>query len=63
MNIAKFAVIATILLFLGGCGWFERGVATYTGYSKICIDGITYIQFTSGATVQVDASNMPVKCQ
>ena len=36
---------------LTGCGWFDRLAAAATGYSRQCIDGVEYLQFTSGATV------------
>ena len=34
-----------------GCGAFERSVAKWTGFSKMCVDNVEYIQFTSGASV------------
>lgn len=43
-------MIATIFL-IGSCGKVDRLKASYTGHSKICIDNVEYIQFTSGATV------------
>jgi len=39
---------------LTSCGYIDRVIATYTGSSEICIDGIKYIQFTSGASVKID---------
>ena len=44
-----FAVI--ILIQLAGCGWADRVVATTTGIAHTCIDGVEYLQFTSGASV------------
>ena len=44
----------TILLMtvlLTGCGWADRVAATATGYARVCVDNVEYIQFTSGATV------------
>jgi hypothetical protein len=32
-------------------GTGHRKVAQYTGHSSICIDGVEYIQFMSGASV------------
>ncbi|HEX2546367.1 MAG TPA: hypothetical protein VHL79_15915 [Ramlibacter sp.] len=44
-------LIATTLL--AGCGWFDRKVtANITGHSVACIDGVRYLQFPSGVTVQ-----------
>lgn len=37
---------------LTGCGWFDRKLAAVTGgATKTCVDGVLYLQFTSGATV------------
>lgn len=54
--------ILPVLLALTACGKMERAVARYTGYSEMCVDGVTYIQFTSGATVKVDRDGRPVAC-
>lgn len=43
--------IIIMLLVLSGCGYVDRVTATVTGTSKVCIDGVEYLQFTSGATV------------
>jgi hypothetical protein len=48
----------TFVLFLAaaalsGCGWFDRKVtANLTGHSVSCVDGVRYLQFASGVTVQ-----------
>ncbi len=57
-------LILTIALVLGltACGKVEQMTAHYTGYSKICVDGVSYIQFTSGATVQYNRENKVVTC-
>lgn len=53
MNLKTSALLLLVgsIGFLGGCGWFERGLATATGFSRMCVDGVEYLQFTSGATV------------
>lgn len=45
-------IVAALGLSLSGCGWFERRVATWTGYSRMCIEGVSYLQFTSGASAE-----------
>ena len=58
-------VVAILLLCTGlsGCGWFERKVtANITGHAVSCIEGIRYLQFPSGVTVQVDANGKPRTC-
>lgn len=58
----KKIIILFAALSLAGCGAMERTTANWTGYSEICVDGVTYIQFTSGATVKVDRNGKPVPC-
>ena len=41
-----------ILLLLTGCGWWKKFVASSTGYAEICIDGVVYIEFATGASVK-----------
>lgn len=59
----KITITLLLAALLSGCGYFERVVGTVTGYSKMCVDGIVYLQFTSGATVQVDSNGKPVVCK
>ena len=47
----KAAIMMLFALALTGCGWFDRVVATTTGIAHTCIDGVEYLQFTSGASV------------
>jgi len=57
----KFSVLLICLTLLG-CGALERTVAHYTGYSKLCVDGVQYIQFTSGASVAYDINGKVKAC-
>lgn len=45
-------ITLTAALLLAGCGLLDRKIAGYTGHSTMCIDGVRYIQFTSGASVK-----------
>ena len=58
-------VLAVILTMLGlsACGQVDRLEAKLTGYSKVCVDGVTYLQFSSGATAQIDVTGKPVTCK
>lgn len=58
----KYVIVALAALSLAACGKASRYEAAYTGYSKICVDHVQYIQFTSGAAVQVDPTGKPVGC-
>jgi len=56
-------VMLAFALALTACGKVNRIGANWAGYSKVCVDGVTYLQFTSGATVQVDHQGKPVSCE
>lgn len=60
-NKVTILIIATSV-FLSGCGNLSRFDAKITGVDKKCVDGVTYLQFPSGATVQVDRNGKPVPC-
>ena len=45
-------IVVLLVVSLTGCGWFDRSVAALTGgATKTCVDGVEYLQFTSGASV------------
>jgi hypothetical protein len=54
--------LAFLALALSGCGACSRTIAIYTGYDTVCVEGIKYIQFASGATHMVDTDGKPVRC-
>lgn len=62
-------VVAVLLVCWGlldiflSTGSAHRKIAEYTGYSAICVDGVKYIQFTSGASVQYDTNGKVVTCR
>ena len=58
----KTLLVITIALSLTACGWVDRFGAGVTGHSKMCVDGVSYIQFTSGATAQLNQAGKPVTC-
>ena len=59
----KYVTVIALAVLLAGCGVIDRKVAGLTGgASETCIDGVTYLQFTSGATVKVDQTGKPVAC-
>ena len=60
----KVFCLALIVCAISGCGKIDRGISAITGTpSEVCIDGITYLQFTSGTCVKVDENGKPVKCK
>jgi hypothetical protein len=64
----KKLITATIMIvtisMLSGCGRFDRWWAGTTGKpAETCVGGVNYLQFTSGACVQVDINGKPVPCK
>ncbi|TFZ02276.1 hypothetical protein EZ313_13460 [Ramlibacter henchirensis] len=59
----RWIPIFLLLTALAGCGWFERKVtANVTGHAIACIDGVRYLQFPSGVTVQYDREGRVRTC-
>ncbi len=58
----KYIAIVAALLMLVGCGKTDQLIAHYTGFSKACVEGVSYIQFTSGVTVQYSPDGKIVTC-
>lgn len=49
---------------MSGCGWFDRQVATaFGGAAKTCVDGVLYLQFTSGASVAYHRDGSVRSCE
>lgn len=60
---AKTALPLLLACTLAGCGWFDRKVtANLTGHSTACIEGVRYLQFASGVTVQYDRDGRVRTC-
>lgn len=45
----KLLILAAVLA-LSACGKVDRAVAGFTGWSESCVNGVAYIQFTSGSS-------------
>jgi hypothetical protein len=60
----KIIVLMLLVGMISGCGQFDRLKVKVTGNAtKTCVDGVTYLQFTSGATPQIDINGKPVACK
>jgi uncharacterized membrane protein YebE (DUF533 family) len=53
-------VVATVAL--NGCGYFRKQEADVTGWTKVCVDGVTYLQFPHGVTPQRTMTHGFVSC-
>lgn len=58
----KYGFTVILALMFVGCGRYERKVADLTGHSEMCIDGVKYIQFISGATVKYTKDGRIATC-
>ncbi len=57
-------LLLILAVVLSGCGRFDRFVVSLTGDAvETCHDGVTYLQFTSGATVKYNTDGTVAKCQ
>ena len=60
----RLTVLLTALLCVTGCGKIDRTLAGWTGdASEVCVDGVLYLQFTSGVSVAYDASGNIKRCK
>lgn len=58
----KYVAMLSVVFLLSGCGVLDRASAGITGYSRVCVDGVSYLQFTSGVTVEYDKSGSIKLC-
>ena len=59
----RWLLVPLVAAALSGCGWFERKVtANVTGHAVTCVDGVRYLQFPSGVTVQYDRDGRVRTC-
>ena len=45
-------LLAVLVLILAGYAAWVRMAAASTGWSRVCVGGVSYIQFASGASVE-----------
>ena len=59
----RLTLIIACLVALSGCGAVERSAATFTGGGhESCVDGVIYLQFTSGVTVKYNPDGTIATC-
>lgn len=57
-------ILLVFCAVVAGCGKIDRGIAGWTGNaSKTCVDGVEYLQFTSGATVAYNRDGTIKQCE
>lgn len=61
--LARIVVMSATLLAVTGCGRLDRGIAGWTGKgAETCVDGVLYLQFTSGVTVKYKPDGTVATC-
>lgn len=59
----RMVLVLGMAALVSGCGWFDRKVtANITGHAVACVDGVAYLQFASGVTVQYDRNGRIKTC-
>lgn len=59
----RMIFVMACLVTLTGCGAVERSAATFTGDGhESCVDGVIYLQFTSGVTVKYNQDGTVATC-
>ena len=48
----KFVLLVIGTMALAGCGQFNRSAAILSGFQAVCVNGVSYLQFPSGASVE-----------
>lgn len=57
----KFIIL---LLITSSCGWYGRQKASvFGGVIELCHEGVSYVQMTSGASVQYDTNGKIKGCK
>jgi hypothetical protein len=60
----NIVLLCAAALLMSGCGWFDRKVAAaFGGAAKSCVDGVLYLQFTSGASVAYNRDGSVRSCE
>lgn len=62
MKKVLIVLVITALAALAGCGKIDKVVASATGYSNHCIDGVAYIQFANGASIKYNPDGSIATC-
>ena len=63
MNIKIMALVGICVLALAGCGKLNRTLAHYRGFAEVCVHGVDYLQFSSGASVEYLPNGKIKTCQ
>lgn len=61
--VRAFLILAFLAFGSTSCGGFARMVGVVTGWSRICVGGVSYLQFASGASVEYTQDGKVKTCK
>lgn len=60
----KIITLVFCATFIVGCGKIDQRIAAYTGKpADVCVNGVLYYQFTTGAAVAYNKDGTVKSCQ
>lgn len=63
ISVSLFLVLIIAIAIYLSSGIFTRKVADLRGHATICVDGVNYIQFSSGASVKYNTDGTISTCE
>lgn len=58
----RFLMLSVVAISLTGCGIWHKTVADTTGWTTVCVNGVSYLQFPHGVTPERTITNALVPC-
>lgn len=59
----RVLLLLSMMVLTTSCGHCSREMAGIKGYYRICVDGVSYLQFTSGSTVEYNIDGNIKLCE
>lgn len=59
----RFIMMAAVAVALTGCGKTSKFTASITGYDRVCVGGISYIQLPSGVSPEYSPDGKLATCR
>lgn len=59
----KKLLIIGLAGLLSGCGYIDNKIMDYSDHVTICVEGVNYVQFKTGASVKYNPDGTISTCQ
>ena len=59
----RILFLLSAVVLMTSCGRCSREMAGIKGYYRICVDNVSYLQFTSGSTVEYSPDGTIKLCE